>query len=350
MVDAICASKPGAINGMIDRILAWFTSGEWVQPASRVLIALVIVAAAAIVARVVTQGLKRLRGRSNTGRSLIYIFEKLAGYALVLMGVFVGLSSLGINLTSLTVFAGAVGVGLGLGLQGVVREFVSGLVAIFDPFVNVGDFVELDNGARGEVAEVGPRATRVRTNDGLNVIIPNSKLIETQLVNWTLKGGTRRIHVPFSVAYGVDKSLVREVVLAAAKAVPFTLPDSEAHKSQVWLVGFGDSALKFELVVWPTVEAVRRPAAMHAAYTWAIEDALRAADIEIPFPQLDVRLRSLFGDEGAQALATLRLTPDGHAETRPTGHLRRSVNDAADTLLADAEEEARRKAAEERQS
>lgn len=336
------------MSTMAEHILDWLTTGEWIQPASRVLLALAIVAAASLIARLVTQGLRRLRGRSHVGRPLIYIVEKLAGYALVLVGAFVGLSTLGINLTSLAVFAGAVGVGVGLGLQGVVREFVSGLVAIFDPFVNVGDFVELESGLRGEVTEVGPRATRVRTNDGVNVIIPNSKLIENQLVNWTLKDGMRRIHVPFAVRYGADKAQVRDVVLAAAKAVPFTMPDSESRKSQVWLIGFGESALNFELVVWPAVEAVRRPSAMHAAYTWAIEDALRSAGIEIPLPQMDVRIRNLFGREGDQALQALGLANYGRSEAQRSKAAEPSTNDAAEALVADAKEEARRKTEEGR--
>jgi small-conductance mechanosensitive channel len=324
--------------------LHWLTTGRWVDVAARCLMAAAIVVAAGVAARLVGKGLRRLRERSSTGRPLIYIVEKLAGYALVLTGVFIGLSILGINLTSLAVFAGAVGVGVGLGLQGIVREFVSGLVTIFDPFVNVGDFVELESGVRGEVTEVGPRATRVRTNDGLNVIIPNSKLIETQVINWTYKGGARRIHVPFSVAYGADKSLVRDVILAAARAVQFTLPDTEARKSQVWLVGFGASALNFELVVWPKVEAVRRPAAMHAAYTWAIEDALRIAGIEMPFPQLDLRVRSLFELEGREALGAAGL--NSGSIDRETIRPHKSTNDAASALIADAEQEARDAAAQ----
>jgi small-conductance mechanosensitive channel len=322
----------------------WLSTGQWIGGATRFLVAVGIVVATAVLARLVGRGLRRLRDKSRFGRPLIYIVEKLAGYALVLVGVFVALSTLGINLTSLAVFAGAVGVGVGLGLQGIVREFVSGLVTIFDPFINVGDFVELENGVRGEVTEVGPRATRVRTNDGLNVIIPNSKLIETQVVNWTLKDGTRRIHVPFSVAYGVDKTQVRDVVLEAARSVPFTLSDTDSRKTQVWLIGFGDSALKFELVVWPTVEAVRRPAAMQAAYTWAIEDALRANGIEIPYPQLDLRVRSLFGREQEAGLAALGLEAE-RSKPKPKSRAKQaSTNDAADALLADAQEEARLRA------
>ncbi|MFN9928761.1 MAG: mechanosensitive ion channel family protein [Phenylobacterium sp.] len=276
---------------------------------------------------------------------MIYIVERLAGYAIILAGLFVGLSTLGVNLTSLTVFAGAVGVGVGLGLQGVVREFVSGLVVIFDPLVQVGDFIELENGARGEVVEVGPRATRIRTNDGLNVVIPNSKLIEGQVLNWTLKGGTRRIHVPFTVAYGADKAMVRDVVLRAAHDVPFTLADSEGRKTQVWMTGFGDSALKFELVVWPTIDAVRRPAAMHAAYTWAIDDALRSANIEVPFPQMDLRVRSLFGREGEPALESLGLDVKPSSPATPPANP--TINDAAEALIDEAEREARARAEDE---
>ena len=204
--------------------------------------------------------------------------------------------------------------------------------------VSVGDYVELENGTRGAIAEIGPRATRIRTNDNVNVIIPNSHLIEGPVTNWTLKGDTRRIHIPFSVAYGADRGEVREAILAAASASPFTLPETELRKSQVWLVGFGDSSLNFELLVWPTQEAVKRPAAMHAAYTWAIADALDAAGIEIPFPQTDLRIRSILGREGDDALKALGLgatcrrrrpAPRPQAARRS----RRPVNDAAADLL-----------------
>jgi small-conductance mechanosensitive channel len=332
---------------LIESAATWIESGAWIVLAGRLTTALLIVVASAVLAKGVTLALRRLRGRARTGKPLIYIVERLSVYAFVLAGLFVGISTLGVNLTSLAVFAGAVGVGVGLGLQGVVREFVSGLVVIFDPLVHVGDFVELENGVRGEVVEVGPRATRLRTNDGLNVVIPNSKLIESQVLNWTHKGGTRRIHVPFRVAHGADKALVRDVVLEAAKALPFTLPDEEGRKTQVWMTGFGDNAMDFELVVWPTFEAVRRPAAMRAAYTWAIDDALRAADLEIPYPQMDLRVRSLFGREGDPAFEALGL--NGERAPRPAAepHAQAAPNDAAEAVLDEAHREAHDRAKEE---
>lgn len=326
----------------VEAVTAWIESGAWNPLLLRAGLAIGVVVLAFAAARLVATGLARIRSRSRSGAPSIYIIEKLSSYGLVLAGGFVALSTLGVNLTSLAVFAGAVGVGVGLGLQGVVREFVSGLVVIFDPLVHVGDFVELENGVRGVIQEVGPRATRLLTNDGLDVVIPNSKLIEEQVVNWTLKGQTRRLHVPFAVAYGADKAKVRDIVLDAARKVPFTLADTDARRNQVWLVGFGESSLNFELVVWPTFDAVKRPASAHAAYTWAIEDALREAGVEIPFPQMDLRLRSVFGREGEDAARSLGLQEQRSPEP---GAQARSPNDAADNLVREAAEEAEHEAA-----
>lgn len=276
--------------------------------------------------------LARTRERAKSGRTVLYIVQKLVTYGLTMFGLFVGASTMGINLSSLAVFAGAIGVGVGLGLQGIVKEFVSGLVLIFDNELHVGDFIELDSGkTRGLVIEIGARATHVRTNDNVDVLVPNSKLIDGVIINWTQRGNTRRIHVPFSVAYGVDKERVRDAVLEAARALPFTLPDDEQRKTQVWMTGFGDSSLNFELVVWPRLEAVKRPASMQAAYTWAIEDALRRAAVEMPFPQMDVRLRSLFGREEDEALRTLGL--QAKAEQQRT-EAAPATNDAAEDTIS----------------
>ncbi|WP_295166812.1 mechanosensitive ion channel domain-containing protein [uncultured Brevundimonas sp.] len=288
----------------------------------------------------VTRSLRRVRERSDRSRQAIYLLERLAGYGIIVVGVMSALSAAGLNLSSLTVFAGALGIGVGLGLQGVVKEFVSGLFLIFDRMVSVGDYIEIEDiGIRGAIMEIGPRATRVRTNDNVNVLVPNSRFIEQPVTNWTMKGDTRRIHVPFTVAYGSDRGQVRDAVLAAARASPFTLPETEARKSQVWLVAFGDRGLSFELVVWPTRDAVKRPAAMHAAYTWLIADALDAAGVEVPVPQTDLRLRTAFGLDGEEALK--RLGYGVGSPPRPTGPQSpaRTANDAADDVMADDEAE-----------
>lgn len=301
------------------------------------LTAAVIIAVAGALSWAATRGIRRLRKRATRSTQALYLLEKMTGYGILIAGLFMALSAAGLNLSSLAVFAGAIGIGLGLGLQGVVKEFVSGLFLIFDRMVSVGDYVELDD-ARGAIVEIGPRATRIRTNDNINIIVPNSSLIEGKVTNWTLKGDTRRIHVPFSVAYGANRAEVRDVVLKAARAIPFTLPETDDRKCQVWLVGFGESGLDFELLVWPTQDAVKRPAAMHAAYTWAIADALDEAGIEIPFPQTDLRIRSMFGHEGDDALEILGRTPKGRArksvpsEATPKPAAA-SSNDAVEDLL-----------------
>jgi small-conductance mechanosensitive channel len=271
--------------------------------------AVLIVAVALVAARLTSAGLQRLRARAVGAAASLYVVEKVVTYGLVIIGFVAGLSTMGLDLTSLAVFAGALGVGVGLGLQGMVKDFASGISLVFERLVAVGDFVELPGGQRGVVHEVGPRATRIRTNDSTDLIVPNSVLVNDLVINWTLRNTNRRIRVPFVTAFGVDKQKVREAVLKAAKSVPFTSADDAVRRTQVWLVGYGEHALKFELIVWPTVEAVRRPAAIFAAYTWAIDDALREAGVEIPYPQRDIRVRGLFGEEGEDALTSLKLEP-----------------------------------------
>ncbi len=298
--------------------------------------AVLVMAAFMVVSMAAGRAIKRMRRNSTRRAAALYLVEKIVTYGLTFFGIAAGLSALGLNLASIAVFAGGLGIGIGLGLQGVVKEFFSGLVLIFDNVINVGDYIELESGTRGVVHEIGPRATRVRNNDNIDILLPNSFLIENQVTNWTLKGDTRRIHIPFGVAYGVDKEKVRDAVLEAARAVPFTLPETETRKAQVWLTSFGDSSLNFELLVWPTLDAVKRPRAMEAAYTWAIDDALRKAGIEIPFPQRDIRLRGFFGHEGEDALTALRLErPTPAPEEAPVVS---STNDAAEDLMQPAEE------------
>ena len=290
--------------------------------------AVLIVAIALVASQLAAAGLQKLRARAAGSAASLYIVEKVVTYGLVVIGFVAGLSTMGLDLTSLAVFAGALGVGVGLGLQGMVKDFASGISLVFERLVAVGDFVELPNGQRGVVHEVGPRATRIRTNDSTDLIVPNSVLVNDLVINWTLRNTNRRIRVPFVTAFGVDKQKVREAVLKAAKSVAFTSPDDAVRRTQVWLVGYGEHALKFELIVWPTVEAVRRPAAIFAAYTWAIDDALRDAGIEIPYPQRDIRLRGLFGEEGDEALTSLRLEPATRRRKAKAGKAA-SSNDAA---------------------
>ena len=159
-------------------------------------------------------------------RPAIYTVSRLAKYVLVVVGVLVAAGLMGIPLTQFAVLAGAVGVGLGFGLQAIFSNFVSGLILLFDRSLKVGDFVELESGVRGEVGDIGIRATRIMTNDNIDILVPNAEFVTGRVVNWTLGDNKIRLHVPFGVDYGVDKDLVKQAALEAAAEVPFTLDRS----------------------------------------------------------------------------------------------------------------------------
>lgn len=222
---------------------------------------------------------------------------------LLFAAVMIALGAIGIDLTALAVFSGAVGVGIGFGLQSVFSNLVAGIILLFERSIKVGDFVELTEGIQGTVIEITIRSTLVRTNDNIDVLVPNSEFITKQMTNWTLRDAYRRLRIPFGVAYGTDKELVRKAGLEAANTVEHTLRDVKGREPQVWLVGFGDSSLDFELVVWLKPDAVMRPSAVNAAYCWEIESALKKHGIEIPFPQRDLHIKS-------GLLATKRLAED----------------------------------------
>lgn len=290
-----------------------------------------------IAATMVIWGIRRLTARTQRkvgdGRAAtVYIAGQVARYLVVFVAIAATISALGVDLSALSLFAGALGVGIGLGLQDVVKNFVYGIILLFDGSIEVGDYIELDDGTAGAVTAIGPRATTLRTTDHVDVLVPNAALLGNKLTNWTRGRDARRVRVPFSVAYGSDKELVKRAALEAASSVSFTLPDDDQHKTQVWLTGFGASALEFALVVWPSLDAVKRPGSMKAAYFWALDDALRKYGIEIPFPQHDLRIRSYFGHEGATGVKLAAGRIDELMNPRKSGTQAASANDAAQDI------------------
>ncbi len=255
--------------------------------------------------------LRRVLSRTAMEVSMQYAVTRIAGYIVMAIGFYVALLTVGIELGSLAVVAGAFGLGLGFGLQNVISNFVSGIIILFERSLKVGDFVELESGLAGEVIEINMRSTWIVTNDNIDVLVPNSEFVNGRVINWTLQEACRRMRVPFGVAYGTDKELVRQAVLEAADRVAFTVKDDPKRKPQVWFVKFNNSSLDFELVVWIGPEAVKRPAGVQAAYLWEIHTALYANKLEIPFPQNDVHFRSFFGlkDEDAKRWFEQRLQP-----------------------------------------
>jgi potassium efflux system protein len=254
----------------------------------------------------IRNGLQRIgERRTAVSKSSLYTLGRIVHYIILIIGVIIGLSSIGIDFTKFALFASALGVGIGFGLQTLISNFVAGLIILFEKSLKVGDFVELASGVAGEVREINMRSTLITTNDNIDILVPNSEFVAGRVTNWTLREAYRRIHVPFGVAYGTDKELVKKAVLEAADEVQWTLKGKKGRSPQVWFVQFGDSSLNFELVVWLTPEAVKRPNAVQAHYLWEIETKLNKYDIEIPFPQRDLHLRSAFGKKDEAGLSLL---------------------------------------------
>jgi len=237
------------------------------------------------------QGLASRSARLRDAAPAVYAWARVLRYLIWIFATLIGLKFIGIDLGNLALIAGAIGLGIGFGLQNIVNNLVSGIILLLEKTLKQGDFVDLQSGVRGHVREIGLRYTRVTTNDGVDIIVPNSEFINGRVMNWTFDNRLRRTRIEFSVAYGSDKQRVREAALAAAKAVNITFEDG-SHQTDVWLVRMADSALTFELAVWVGADGVSRPAITQAKYLWAIHDQLLAYDIEIPFPQRDLHVRS----------------------------------------------------------
>ena len=295
---------------------------------------------------VLRRALKRYGDRNQSAnQAALYTLSMLLHYSLLAIGLFMALDSIAVSLGKFAVFAGAIGVGLGFGLQAIFSNFISGLILLFDRSLKVGDFVELSADMRGTVHAINIRATRITTNDNIDVLVPNSEFVTGRVVNWTHGSENRRIRVSFSVAFSADKELVKKAALEAASRVPFTLATEGDKRPQVWLTNFADSKVEYMLVVWLTVEAARRNAAINAAYLWEIDTAMRAHGIEMPFPQRDLNLRSLFGISGEAALAAMqgqKLNVSGNQEAQPaeamSAHERATLsgNDAGEDVQATA--------------
>jgi small-conductance mechanosensitive channel len=241
-----------------------------------------------------------------------YALGRILHYIIMTVGSFAALSSIGIDFTTFALIAGALSVGIGFGLQAIVGNFVSGLILLFEGTLRVGDYIELDSGLCGVVREINTRATVVNTNDSVDVVVPNSELVTTKLTNWTLRETVARVRIPFGVAYGSDKELVRRVALEAVREVGFALTNVPGRAPQVRLTSFGDSALEFDALIWVSRQGVRRPQLIRAEFLWALETLFRENNIEIPFPQRDVHVRSDFRDDKDQNAASDPVTDPSH--------------------------------------
>jgi small-conductance mechanosensitive channel len=231
-----------------------------------------------------------LRG-THLEPALQFALARVMGYALLGLGFYISLQMVGVNLNSLAFVAGAVGVGLGFGLQNIISNFISGLIILAERPIAIGDRVEI-GGVAGQVREISLRSTTVITNDNMAIIVPNADFITQRVTNWSYEDPRVRFRIPFGVAYGTDLSKLRQLMLEVADEHPKALKDP---KPELFFVGFGDSSLNFELGVWSS-EVTTSPRRFRSDLFFAIEKKLRENGIEIPFPQHDLHVRTVAGD------------------------------------------------------
>ena len=270
-----------------------FSVGETPVTGGDILRVLIILAVAMLLSRIIRIAIRRVGESDYSGtQASIYTVGRLTHYAIIIVAIFIALTSIGLDFSNLALVAGALSVGIGFGLQSIVNNFVSGLIILFEHSLRVGDYIELDTGLTGTVKAINVRSTLINTNDNIDIVVPNSEFVTTRLKNWTLGERILRVRIPFGVAYGSDKDLVRKAALEAAAEVSFTLTNMKGREPDVWLVEFGDNSLNFLLLVWVNRQGAKRPTRTRASYLWALETTLTKYGIEIPFPQRDLHIRS----------------------------------------------------------
>lgn len=269
--------------------------GDYTLSSYQLLLAITLFFVISFVSKLIQRTVARIVTRTNRLRpDQVYTFNRMIHYLMITAAILISGAALGLNYSKLTIIAGALSVGIGFGLQNIVNNFVSGIIILFEKSLKIGDLIELESGVFGEVIEINIRSTLIRTSDNVDILVPNSEFIGGRVTNWTLTEAVRRFRIPFGVAYGSDKHLVRKAALEAANSIPWTLNETAQDRiPKVWMTGFGESSLDFTLAVWVSPEVVKRPSSMISEYLWALDDAFRKYNIEVPFPQRDLYLKSM---------------------------------------------------------
>jgi small-conductance mechanosensitive channel len=236
----------------------------------------------------------KLRHKKNISYSTATLLANMGYYTILTLSFLIALKVVGLDLSSLAIIAGALSVGIGFGLQNVVSNFVSGIILMFERSIKVGDYIQIDQDTRGEVVDISMRSTVIRTNDNINLIIPNQSFIQNNVINWTLGDDIVRFRVPFGVAYGSDIDEVEKIILESIK--DSNLPYIKNHPTLdvnplVVFMEMGASSLNFELFVWVKGEYARRPRRTRSRFLKVIYNALNKAGISIPFPQQDLHIK-----------------------------------------------------------
>jgi small-conductance mechanosensitive channel len=255
---------------------------------SRILKLLVLVALVLVAERYLRRILRRrVLARTKLEPDLQYAVSRFVGYCFIAVGLFFALKVIHLDLSAFALIVGGLGVGIGFGLQNIISNFVSGLIILAERPIAIGHRIEVGNVA-GQVTQIKMRSTTVVTNDNITIIVPNLNFITSAVTNWSYGDPKVRMRLPLGVAYGSDIEQLRRVLLDVAAENPAVLVEPAPT---VRFLGFGDSALNFELAVW-TIEMAQHPTCFRSDLYFALERKLREHQIEIPFPQRDLHLRS----------------------------------------------------------
>ncbi|MDP7178484.1 MAG: mechanosensitive ion channel [Verrucomicrobiota bacterium] len=271
-------------------VMAWTTElfGPDTVTIGGILLLVFLFASVIIVERILQRLLiRRFLSKTRLQPSLQYGLSRILGYTLIAIGFYVAFQVAGLDLSSLAIVAASLGVGVGFGLQNIINNFVSGIIILAERPISIGDRIEVA-GVAGRVTKIQLRSTTVVTNDNITMIVPNADFISNTVTNWSHGDPKVRIRVPVGVAYGSDLKLLQRLLLEAAEEHPKALRDPSPV---VLFTEFGDSSLNFELGVW-TQEMTATPIHFTSQMNFIIEQKLRENDIEIPFPQRDLHVRS----------------------------------------------------------
>ncbi len=229
----------------------------------------------------------RLLARKTPDLGVRQAIGSIVRYAIIVFGFFVVVQTAGLDLSALTIVAGALGIGVGLGLQNITNNFISGIIILFERPIKVGDRVQVGE-ITGDVVNISPRATTVITNDNISIIIPNADFITNSVINWSHTDRNVRIHVPVGVSYASDVDRVKQALMEVAEEHKGVL---EKPKADVIFKEYGDSSLNFELLVWSS-EYINRPIILRSELNFMIRKKFKEYGIEVPFPQRDLHVRS----------------------------------------------------------
>jgi len=263
-------------------------SGGTITLAS-ILVGGVIVVVGFLIAALVGRMVERILIARGASVAAQFAAGKITRYLVALISILVGINSTGVNISAVLAASAVLLVGIGLGLQNIAQNFISGLILLIEQPVRRGDYIRAGD-ALGRVEDIGLRATWVVTRDEVMIIVPNSQLISSQVINHSRPAAKIRFAVKVGVAYGSDTARVRDVLIHVAEENPRVLRDPSP---EVRFDDFGDSSLQFSLLVW--VDNPRMDRSVASDLRFAIDAAFQKVDIEIPFPQRDLHLRSGFG-------------------------------------------------------